>query len=141
MDAKLSVYSGIPPFFFVSTEELYSILKAWMKDGMVVLPKCKHEPTEEEKQGALYCWYHKRSDNHTMDCYALKNTFHEKVAKVDLVIKNRKCTDQRMHRPKVATTFFTGCDDPMEEEAENMVSSNVALAPLLGRDDAANSTR
>jgi len=40
---------GIPPPFPVSIEELYSILEAWLKDGVVVLPKCKREPTEEEK--------------------------------------------------------------------------------------------
>ena len=28
--------SGIPPPFFVSVEKLYSILKAWVKDGVVV---------------------------------------------------------------------------------------------------------
>ena len=47
-----------------------------------------------------------------------------------MVIKNGKCADQRMHRPKVAMTFFIGCDDPMEEEAKNIASSSVALAPL-----------
>ena len=40
---------GIPPPFIVSTEELYSILEAWVKDGVVTLPECKHEPTKEEK--------------------------------------------------------------------------------------------
>ena len=113
MGAKSSVYSGIPPFFSIPTKELYRILEAWMKDGVVVLLECKREPTEEEKQGALYCRYHRRSDHYTMDCYALKNIFHEKVAKGGLVIKNRKCTDQRMRWPKVAMTFFIGCDDPM----------------------------
>ena len=54
--------NGIPPPFFVSTEEQYSILKAWVKDGMVVLPKCKREPTEEEKPGTFYSRYHRRSD-------------------------------------------------------------------------------
>ena len=49
--------SGIPHPFSVLVEELYSILEAWMKDGMVVLPECKHEPKKEEKQGALYCRY------------------------------------------------------------------------------------
>ena len=41
--------SGIPLPFSVLVEELYSILKAWVKDGVVVLPECKREPTEEEK--------------------------------------------------------------------------------------------
>ena len=86
--------------------------------------------TEEEKRGALYCRYHRRSDHHTMDCYALRNIFHENVAKVILVIKNGKCTDQRMRRLEVATTFFIGYDDPMKEEVENMASSNVAPTPL-----------
>jgi len=49
---------------------------------------------------------------------------------VILVIKNGKCTDQRMCRPEVAMTFFIGCDDLMKEEAENMASSSVALEPL-----------
>ena len=40
---------GIPPHFTISTEELYSILEACLKDGVVVLPKCKCEPIEEEK--------------------------------------------------------------------------------------------
>ena len=100
----------------------------------MILPECKHEPTEEEKQGALYCRYHKRSDHHTMDCYALRNIFHKKVAKSDLVIKNGKRANQRMHKPKVVMTFFIGCDDPMEEEAENIASSSVALAPLQDED-------
>ena len=65
-----------------------------------------------------------------MDCYALRNIFHENVAKVILVIKNGKCTDQRMRRLEVATTFFIGYDDPMKEEVENMASSNVAPTPL-----------
>ena len=41
--------SGIPPPFTVSAEKLYSILKASVKDDIVVLLKCKHEPIEEEK--------------------------------------------------------------------------------------------
>ena len=89
----------LPPFS-VSTEELYSILEAWVKGGVVVLLECKHEPIKEEKQGVLYCRYHRRSDHHTIDCYALRNIFHEKVADGDLVIKNRKrqtngCIDPR----------------------------------------------
>jgi len=122
--------SGIPPPFSVSTEELYSILEAWVKDCVVVLSECKREPIEEEKRGVLYCQYHRRSDHHAMDCYALRNIFHEKVTKGDLVIKNGKHADQRMHRPEVAMTFFIGCEDLMEEEAKNIASSNVTLAPL-----------
>ena len=53
---------SIPPPFTISTEKLYSILKAWLKDGVVVLPGCKHEPTDEEKWGPLYCRYHRRCD-------------------------------------------------------------------------------
>ena len=78
---------SIPPPFTVSTEELCSILEAWLKDGMVVLPECKHEPLEEEKQCPLYCRYHKRCDHHTINCYVLRNIFHDRVAKGDLVIK------------------------------------------------------
>ena len=40
---------SIPPPFTVSTKELYSIIDAWVKDGIVMLPKCKHEPTKKEK--------------------------------------------------------------------------------------------
>ena len=111
-------------------EELYSILEAWVKDSMVVLLECKREPTEEEKRGVLYYWYHRRSDHHTMDYYALRNIFHEKVAKGDLVIKNGKHANQRMHRTKVAMTLFIGREDPMEEEVGNIASSSAALAPL-----------
>ena len=41
--------SGIPPPFTISAKKLYSILEAWVKDNIVVLLKCKHEPIEEEK--------------------------------------------------------------------------------------------
>lgn len=41
--------NSIPPPFSVSTKELYSILEAWVKDCVVVLPECKCEPTEEKK--------------------------------------------------------------------------------------------
>lgn len=102
---RIKERSGIPPPFSVSTEELYNILKAWVKDDMVVLPKCKREPTEKEKLGTLYSRYHRRSDQHTMDCYALRNIFCEKVAKNDLVIKNGKHMDVRMHTLEVAMTF------------------------------------
>jgi len=64
-----------------------------------------------------------------MNCYALRNTFHEKVAKGDLVIKIGKHADQRMHRPEVAMTFFIGCEDPMEGKAENIACSSVAPTP------------
>ena len=121
--------SGIPPPFTISTEKLYSILEAWVKDGVVVLPKCKCEPTEEEKRGAFYHRYHRRNDHHTMDCYALRNIFHEKVAKGDLFIKNGK-PNQRMHRPEVAMTFFIGCEDPMEEEVESIASGSNTPLPL-----------
>ena len=40
---------GIPPPFTVSIKELYSILEAWVKNGVVTLLECKHDPTEEEK--------------------------------------------------------------------------------------------
>ena len=115
----------------MSTEELYSILEAWLKDGIVVLLECKHEPTEKEKQSPIYCRYHRRYDHHTMDCYALRNIFHDKVAKGDLVVKARKKADLRMRRPKVAMTFFIGREDPKEEEAENMASSCSTPPPLL----------
>ena len=65
-----------------------------------------------------------------MDCYALRNIFHEKVTNGDLVIKNGKRTDQRLHKPEIAMTFFIGCEDQMEEEAGNAASSSIALAPL-----------
>ena len=64
---------------------------------MVVLPECKREPTKEENRGALYCQYQRRSDHHTMDCYALKNIFHEKVAKGDFGHQEWK-----VHRSKTA---------------------------------------
>ena len=102
-----------------------------MKDGVVTLPECKHEPTKEEKQNPLYCSYHKRCDHHTMDCYALRNIFHDRVAKGDLVIKARKIADLRMCRLEVAMTFFMGHEDLMEEEAEDMVSSCSTPPPLV----------
>ena len=105
--------SGTPSPFSVSVEELYSIIDSWVKDGVVVLPAYKREPTEEEKRGTLYCRYHRRSDHYTIDCYALRNIFHEKVAKSNLVINNGKHVDQKMHSPKVAMTFM-GCEDPMD---------------------------
>ena len=77
-----------PPLTF--NEELYNILEAYIKDGVVVLPECKREPTDEEKRGPLYYKYHRRCDHHTMDCYALRNIFNERVAKGDLVIKGGK---------------------------------------------------
>ena len=122
---------GILLPFTVSTKELYSILEVWVKDGAVTLPECKHEPTKAEKQNPLYCSYHKRCDHHTMDCYALRNIFHDRVAKGDLVIKARKIADPRMHRLEVAMTFFMGHEDLMEEEAEDMFSSCSTPPPLV----------
>ena len=52
------------------------------------------------------------------------------MANGDLVVKNGKRTNQKMHRPKVAMTFFMGCEDPMEEEAGRAASSITASAPL-----------
>ena len=104
-----------------------------MKDGVVVLPECKCEPIEEEKQGALYCRYHKRSDHYTMDCYTLRNIFHENVAKCDLVIKNGKRTNQMMHKPKVVIASFIGCEDPIKEEAGSLASSSAT--PLSLQDE------
>ena len=46
--------SGIPPPFLVLAEELYSIVDAWVKDGVVVLLAYKREPIEEENRGTLY---------------------------------------------------------------------------------------
>ena len=122
---------GIPPPFTVSTEELYSILEAWVKDGVVTLPECKHEPTEEEKRNPLYCRYHKKCDHHTMDCYALRNIFHDRVAKGDLVITAGKRADPRMSRLEVTITFFIGREEPTEEEVENMASSSLAPPSLV----------
>ena len=121
---------SIPPPFTISIEEIYSILEAWLKDGVVILPECKREPIKEEKQGPLYCRYHRRYDHHTMDCYALRNIFLDRVTKDDLIIKTRKSVDPRMRRPKVAMTFFMDHEDPMEE-AENMANSSSTPPPLL----------
>ena len=84
----------------MSTEELYSILEAWVKDSVVMLPEFKHEPTIEEKQNPLYCRYHKRCDHHTMDYYALRNIFHDREAKEIWLSKLGReliqgCVDQR----------------------------------------------
>ena len=122
---------GIPPPFTVFTEELYSILEVWLKDGVVTLPECKHEPTKEEKRNLLYCRYHRRCDHRTMDCYALRNIFYDRVAMGDLVIKSGKRADPRMRKPEVAMTFFIGREDPMEEQAENMASSSSASPSLI----------
>nr|POE53939.1 hypothetical protein CFP56_53441 [Quercus suber] len=122
---------GILPPFTISTKKLYSILEAWLKDDVVVLLECKCEPTKEEKRGPLFYRYHRRCDHHTMNCYALRNIFHDRVAKRDLVIKVGKRADLRMRRPEVAMTFFMSHEDPMEEEAENMASSSSAPPPLL----------
>ena len=65
-----------------------------------------------------------------MYCYALRNIFHGRVAKVDLVIKGGKQADPRMCWLEVAMTFFIGREDPMEEEIENMASSNSTPLPL-----------
>ena len=65
-----------------------------------------------------------------MDCYSLRNIFHEKVENGDLVIKNGKHIDQKMHRHEIAMTFFIGCEDLMEEEAGNVASCSTAPAPL-----------
>ena len=35
-----------------------------------------------------------------------------------------------MRRPELAMTFFMGREDPMEEDTENMASSNSAPPPL-----------
>ena len=59
---------GITPPFTVSTEELYCILEARVKDGVVTLLEYKHEPMEEGKRNPLYCRYHRRCDHHTIDC-------------------------------------------------------------------------
>ena len=115
---------SIPPPFTVSTKELYSILEAWLKDSVVVFPECKRESTYEENRGPLYCRYHRRCDHHTMDCYALINIFHERIAKGDLVIQGGKRADPRMRRLEVAMTFFMGHEDLMKEEVENMASSS-----------------
>ena len=115
---------GISPPFTVSIEEVYSILEVWVKDGVMTLPECKHKPTKEEKRNPLYCRYHRRCDHYTMNCYALRNIFHDRVAKGDFVIKARKRVDPRMHRVEVAMTFFMDCEDPLEEEAKNMASSS-----------------
>ena len=102
-----------------------------MKDSVMMLPECKHEPTEEKKRSPLYCRYHRRCDHHTMDCYALRNIFHDRVAKRDLVIKARKRADPRMRRAEVAMTFFISCEYPMEEKANNMASSSSTPPPLV----------
>nr|POE59581.1 hypothetical protein CFP56_15785 [Quercus suber] len=84
-----------------------------------------------KRQEYIEKWYHRRSDHHIVDYYALRNIFHEKVARGDLVIKNGKHTNQKMHRPKVAMTFFIGCEDPMEEEAGSATCNSTASAPLV----------
>ena len=52
------------------------------------------------------------------------------MANGDLVIKNGKRTDQRMHKLEIAMTFFIGCEDQIEEEARNVASSSTTPAPL-----------
>ena len=52
------------------------------------------------------------------------------MANGDLVIKNGKRTDQRMHKLEIAMTFFIGCEDQMEEEARNAANSSITPAPL-----------
>ena len=43
------LFRSNPPPFTISTKELYNILEAWLKDGVVVLLECKPESTNEEK--------------------------------------------------------------------------------------------
>ena len=66
-----------------------------------------------------------------MDCYALRNIFHDRVAKRDLVIKAGKKANLRMPRLEVIMTFFIGHEEPMEEEVENMASSSLAPPSLV----------
>ena len=117
------------------TEEPKKVAKGKKRDRggipLLLLPECKHKPTTEEKQNPLYCRYHKRCDHHTMDYYALRNIFHDREAKGDLVIKTGKRAGPRMRRPEMTMTFFIGHEDLMEEEAENMASSSSVLPPLV----------
>ena len=66
-----------------------------------------------------------------MDCYDLRNIFHDRLAKGDLVIKAGKKACSRIRRLEVAMNFFKGREDPMEEEAKNMASSSSAPPPLV----------
>ena len=65
-----------------------------------------------------------------MNCYALRNIFHGRVDKGDLVIKGGNQANPRMCRLEVAMNFFIGHEDPMEEEVENMASNSTAPPPL-----------
>ena len=66
-----------------------------------------------------------------MDCYALRNIFHDRVAKRDLVIKAGKKANLRMPKLEVIMTFFIGREEPMEEKVENMASSSLAPPSLV----------
>ena len=54
VNGKKRERGSIPPSFTISIEELYNILEAWVKEGVVVLLECKREPINEEKRGPLY---------------------------------------------------------------------------------------
>ena len=60
----------------------------------------------------------------------MRNIFHDREAKGDLVIKTGKRAGPRMRRPEMTMTFFIGHEDLMEKEAENMASSSSALPSL-----------
>ena len=66
-----------------------------------------------------------------MDCYDLRNIFHDRLAKGDLVIKAGKKAGSRIRRLEVAMNFFKGREDPVEEEAKNMASSSSAPPPFV----------
>nr|POE91599.1 hypothetical protein CFP56_25642 [Quercus suber] len=90
--------------------------------------------TIKDLQHSQAAMYRKKCDHHTIDCYALRNIFHDRVVKGDLFIKVGKRANPRMCRPEVAMTFFIGREDPMEKEAENMASSSLAPLPLVNEE-------
>nr|POF03390.1 hypothetical protein CFP56_60579 [Quercus suber] len=83
-------------------KELYSILDAWVKDGVVVLLECKREPERRKSE----------------------------VAKGDLVIKNGKRVDQRMHILEIAMKSFIGYEDLMKDEAVSATNSSFTPPPM-----------
>ncbi|XP_059669295.1 uncharacterized protein LOC132314449 [Cornus florida] len=120
-----------PPPFPCTPEEVETVIKKWIQHGDIRLPEVAHEPTTEEMAHPKYCMYHRHTRHLTYDCWALRNTFHRRIANGELILPPRDVREEPFPAHDRGVAMMVS---DMETEMEGTKGGAAEIALVQGDD-------
>ncbi|XP_059654937.1 uncharacterized protein LOC132301725 [Cornus florida] len=121
-----------PPPFPIRIEEVKNTLAQSVKDGVVVLPTPRRDPTPTDRANADFCVYHQSVTHPTINCRGLRRLFQRRMATGDLEVTPLKDV-RRFLYPNHHVAIITCYDELAETNLgyEAKPSSETDMCPLV----------